>query len=93
MVKAQLSSLKKQDIQRNKVGLDAVISSIKLLARQGMALRGHGEETNTANIWQEVKLISSFNEEVKSYFDGSGYKFMSVPIRVLSRSAHTPRGV
>ena len=45
-----------------------------------MPLRGHGEEKNTANIWQEVKLISSFNGEVKSYFDSSGYKFMSAPI-------------
>ena len=81
MIKAQVSSLKKQDMHRNRVGLDAVIYSIKLLARQGIPLRGHGEETNTANIWQEVKLISSFNEEVISYFDGSGYKFMSVPMR------------
>ena len=81
MIKAQVSSLKKQDMQRNRIGLDSVISSIKLLARQGMPLRGHGEERNTANIWQEVKLISSFNAEVKSYFDSSGYKFMSVPIQ------------
>ena len=36
MIKAQVSSLKKQDMQRNRFGLDAVISSIKLLARQGM---------------------------------------------------------
>ena len=81
IIKAQVSSRKKQEMQRNRIGLDAVISSIQLLARQGMPLRGHGEEKDTANIWQEVKLISSFNEDVKSYFNGSGYKFMSVPIQ------------
>ena len=57
------------------------LSSIQLLARQGMPLRGHGEERDTANIWQEVKLISCFNEDVKSYFNGSGYRFMYVPIQ------------
>ena len=44
IIKAQVSSLKKQDMQRNRIGLDAVISSLKLLARQGMPLRGHSEE-------------------------------------------------
>ena len=81
MIKAQVSSRKKQEIQRNRIGLDVIISSIQLLARQGMPLRGHGDEKNTANIWQEVKLISGFNEDVKSYLNSSGYKFMSVPIQ------------
>ena len=40
-IKAQVSCLKK-DKQRNRIGLDAVISSIKLLVRQGMSLHGNG---------------------------------------------------
>ena len=68
-------------MQRNKIGLDAVISSIELLARLGMPLRGHVEEKDTTNIWQEVKPITSFNEDVKSCFNSSGCKFMSVPIQ------------
>ena len=67
-------------MQWNRIGLDAVISSIQHLDRQGMPLRGHGEEKDTANIWKEVKLISRFNEDVKSYFNSSVYKFMSVSI-------------
>ena len=80
-IRAQVSSTKKRLMQRNRIDLDAVISSIQLLARQGMPLRGHGEEKDTANIWQEVELISNFNEDVKSYFNSSGCKFMSVPIQ------------
>ena len=41
-----------------------------------MPLRGHGDEKNTANIWQEVKLISGFNEDVKSYLNSSGLAFL-----------------
>ena len=72
MIKAQVSSRKKQEMQRNRIGLDAIISSMQLLARQGMPLRGHGDEKI---------LISGFNEDVKSYLNSSGYKFMSVPIQ------------
>ena len=54
------------------IGLVAVISRIQLLARQGIPLRGHGEEKTIANILQEVKLICSFSAEVQSYFDSSG---------------------
>ena len=43
-IRAQVSSTKKREMQRNRIGLDAVISSIQLLARQGMPLRGHAKK-------------------------------------------------
>ena len=64
-------------MQRNRIGPDAVISSIQILARQIMPLRGHGEEKDAANIWKVVELVTGFNEDVTSYFNCSGYKFMS----------------
>ena len=57
MIKARVSSRKKQETQRSRIGFDAVISSIQLLARQGMSLLGHGEEKDTANIGKSLKLF------------------------------------
>ena len=44
-----------QELQRNRIGLDAVLDTVMFLARQGLALRGHtNDESNSYQLLQTL---------------------------------------
>ena len=55
---------------------------MRLSGKQGIALRGHGDERKTGNLWNLLWLVSRYNNDVNSYLNGeSSTKFMSVDIQ------------
>ena len=62
----------------NRMGHRAVFESIRLCGHQGLALRGHRDENNTANFNCIVNLIGKFNIMVNQYLTAeSKMKYLS----------------
>ena len=81
--KSKVDNTRRDEITINRTGLRAVIDSVITCGTQGIALRGHGDEKETGNVWNMVHLISRFNEDAKMYFSGSEskIKFLSTEIQ------------
>ena len=74
------------------MGLRAVFESIRLCGHQGLALRGHRDENNTANLNCIVNLIGKFNIMVNQYLTAeSKMKYLSPGIQneVLKSLGHS----
>ena len=66
-VDVKLRQNRSEEIRRNRVGLSVTFDSLMTCATQGIALRGHGYERKTGNLWNLVYLVSRFNEDVNKY--------------------------
>ena len=81
IVDYKVDRIKLDEIERNRTGLRAIFDCLMTCATQGLALRGHGDEKETSNIWYLTSLVSRFNQEVNTYFAaGTRLKFMSPDI-------------
>lgn len=64
-IKAKLNKQVLQQQQDNRVALEKILSSVKLCARQGLAMRGH--EKNEGNFQQLLHVRSEDCEELKQF--------------------------
>ena len=77
---------------RNRLALTAVFDCVRLSGKQGIALRGHGDEKKTENLWNLPWLVGHYNNDVNSYLNSeSTAKFISADIqnemlRILSQT-------
>ena len=55
---------------------------MRLSGKQGIALRGHGDEKKTGNLWNLLWLVGRYNNDVNSCLNSeSKTKFMSADIQ------------
>ena len=54
---------------KNRLALTAVIDCVRLSGKQGIALRGHGDEKKTRNLWNLLWLVGLYNNDVNSYLN------------------------
>ena len=81
IVDYRVGRIKLDAIERNRTGLRAIFDCLMTCATQGLALRGHGHEKDTSNIWNLSSLVSRLNQEVNTYFAaGTRLKYMSPEI-------------
>lgn len=71
----KISSKAKIEMLENRIALKAIFSSIKYLARQGLAIRGH--EESTSNLYQLLTLRSADIPELKKWMKRDGLKWLS----------------
>ena len=67
---------------KNCLAFTRIFDCVRLSGKQGIALRGHGDERKTGNLWNLLWLVSRYNNAVNNYLNGeSSTKFMSVDIQ------------
>lgn len=77
----RIDRIKRDDTLHIRTDLRAVFDSVMTCATQGLALRRHRDEEGS-NIWNLVRLISKFNEDINEFlFASLRLKFMSLEIQ------------
>ena len=67
---------------KNRLALTAVFDCVRLRGKQRIALRCHGDEKKTGNIWNLLWLVGCYNNDVNSYLNcESKTKFISADIQ------------
>ncbi len=74
-----ISTSVNRDREVARSALMCIVSSLHYLSTQGLAVRGHTEETG--NFDNLLKLRSSDNKSLKCWLDKSGYRWMSPAIQ------------
>lgn len=74
-VYAQISDSHKKSMEESRFAFDKILSSIVFLAKQGVAIRGHTDES--ANFNQLLKLRSEDSTELKNWLGRTTYKWIS----------------
>ncbi|XP_022182781.1 zinc finger MYM-type protein 1-like [Myzus persicae] len=72
---AQISDSHKKSMEESRFAFDKILSSIVFLAKQGVAIRGHTDES--ANFNQLLKLRSEDSTELKNWLGRTTYKWIS----------------
>ena len=70
----QLSSTKQKEMLNNRIALNKIFSTILVLAKQGLALRGHDDENS--NLHQILKVRCEDVPELKNWMNRQGYKWV-----------------
>ena len=67
---------------KTRLALTAAFDCVRLSGKQGIALRGHGDEKKTGNLWNLLWLVGRHNNDVNSYLNSElKAKFMSADIQ------------
>ena len=74
-VHSQISKAKLQEMKKARTSLMKILTSVNFLTQQGLAIRGHDEETS--NIYQLLLLRTEDVPELKSWLSRNTYKWMS----------------
>lgn len=86
----KISDAEKRRLQRNRVALATIFSTLNFLAQQGLAIRGAGGGQES-NYIQLLQIRSNDIPELKEYLTASGRKWLSADIQneilaIFSRS-------
>ncbi|XP_078494173.1 zinc finger MYM-type protein 1-like [Ciona intestinalis] len=66
----------------NRVAMSAIIDALRYLGECCSAIRGHGDEKQSSNLWRLIRLLCRYNPTIKQYFDDdTATKFVSPDIQ------------
>ena len=71
-----------EEQRKNRLALTAVFDCVRYCGKQGIALRGHGLEKKTGNLWNILWLLGRYNKDINAYLtSASTTKFLSPEIQ------------
>ncbi|XP_078487380.1 zinc finger MYM-type protein 1-like [Ciona intestinalis] len=77
--------------KNNRLALTAIFDAVRHQGVTGQALRGHGDEKETGNLWSLLYLLGKYNSTIQDYFlKCSTSKFMSPDVQneIVSMLGH-----
>ena len=71
-----------QEQKKNRLALTAIFDCVRYCGMQGIALRGHGDEKKSGNLWNLLWIIGRYNADINSYMTSqSSIRFLSPEIQ------------
>ena len=72
----------KKEQRKNRLTLTAIFDCVRHCGKQGIALRGHGNEKKSGNIWNLLWLLGRYNADINTYLNSdSSTKYLSPDVQ------------
>ena len=77
-----LGNKTKEEQRKNRLTLTAIFDCVRHCGKQGIALRGHGNEKKSGNIWNLLWLLGRYNTDINTHLNSeSSTKYLSPDVQ------------